>query len=153
MKNCKNANVFLAVISFFALFGCKKEYERPDVFKEDIYAGKKKEQLERTFMDPEVAFDKSTAVLLTNQVKLMDSSSKISETPLYIYKISGGKILKGNDSIALPFIFFSNYDLNVSKNRDSAKVYLEPLQDYQIFAKELNAHFQTVKNAPTFTDK
>ncbi len=149
----KRCNILAMLSLFLFFFSCKKEYERPDVFKEDIYADVRKEQVEKNFLDPEIAFEKSTVVILSNQVKLIDSSSKVLDSPLYVYKISGGKVLKPSDTVKIPFLFFSNYNLKTDKTKDSAKVYLENLQDFKIFAEPMNVQYQTVKSAPTFIDK
>lgn len=127
---------------------CKDKYERPSRYSEDLFADERIEaDVSGRILSHEEALEKSTALVVSNSVKLIDSSSSRSENPLFVYKIDSGVFKKSKDSTSVfPMYFISGQFLKL--NKDSSYIYLGNVNSFKLVAKQKNINYQFLSNSP-----
>ena len=134
------------MISLF-MISCKKEYQRPDHFSVDLFKNEKNEQ-QKKIWSSEDAMEKSLLVIKSIKTELI-SSANANNKPIYIYKVSSGKVLKGSKDIIFPFRIISDHDLKIKLTNDSITIYLIAPKSYRLFLKDLNVQYQTLPSSPS----
>lgn len=135
---------------FLILFiGCEKKYQSPNYYKKDLFEDERQEG-KAYIMNKEECIDGSDMVLVSSDIKLVDSSSGRGR-PIFIYRLTSGEIEKTTrDSVVTyPFQFLSNQRLKLKK--DSMYVFLKKLNGYRFIAEEKKLKYQWLKSAPVYT--
>ena len=148
----KKRIIGLFVFLMIFLVSCEKKYQRPDHYKNDLFANERQEG-KAYVMNKEECFEGSELVLASSEVKLADSS-KGRGRPFFIYKVNSGKMLKTvrDSAVEYPFQFLSLQRLKLKKN-DSMYIYLKSLVGYRFIAKDKNLRYQWLKSAPVYSVK
>ncbi|MBV8325646.1 MAG: hypothetical protein JO178_05000 [Chryseobacterium sp.] len=148
----KKLIIGLPILLMVFLVSCEKKYQRPDHYKNDLFADERQEG-KAYIMNKEECFEGSELVLASSDVKLADSS-KGHGRPFFIYKVKSGRMLKTvrDSALEYPFQFLSLQRLKL-KNNDSMYVYLKSLVGYRFIAKDKNLKYQWLKSAPVYSVK
>lgn len=137
-----------SVLLFFLLltmYSCKKKYERPDVYTTDLFADRN-DSLRQTISHQE-ALQRSSALIVSNNLKLMDKSADSSDAQVFIYLLEDGKVKANNDTIiTIPMLFLANRE--IPEKSDSVHLYLEKVRTHKILASQNNIRYQLIPNAP-----
>ncbi|WP_282629688.1 hypothetical protein [Empedobacter sedimenti] len=140
MKKIKTTLPLLSFILFSTIFGCKKEYERPDQYSIDLFENERRK--DNQGITHKEALELSKAFITTDSIQLLDSYNKDNNS-FYIYKIANGKIEKEtNDTIKFPINILSTTKIN--KTNNMYNLYLQPLSAYKLMVKEFNIEYQTL---------
>lgn len=128
------------------LFSCKKKYERPDVYTNDLFADRH-DTLTRKIPHQE-ALQRSAALIVSRQIKLLEKSADSVSAPVFIYLLEDGEVRANNDSIiTIPLMFLSTRE--IPDHSDSVYLYLEKVRAYKILAAQNKIRYQLIPNAPT----
>ncbi|WP_234047710.1 hypothetical protein [Chryseobacterium paridis] len=130
------------------IIGCEKKYESPNYYKKDLFEDERQEG-KAYIMNKKECTDASDMVLVSSNVKLVDSSSGRGKS-IFIYRLTSGVIEKTTrDSVVTyPFQFLSNQRLKLKK--DSMYIFLKKLSGYRFIAEEKKLNYQWLKSAPVY---
>ncbi|WP_228409739.1 hypothetical protein [Chryseobacterium sp. T16E-39] len=141
----------LYCIPVFLLFfiSCEKEYKSPNYYKKDLFEDERHEG-EAYIMNKKECIDGSDMVLVSSDIKLVDSSSGRGRS-IFIYRLKSGMTEKTTrDSVVTyPLQFLSNQRLKLKK--DSMYIFLKKLNGYRFIAEEKKLKYQWLKSAPVYT--
>lgn len=138
-----------AFLLIFFVVSCEKKYQSPNQYKKDLFEDERQEG-QAYIMNKEECIDGSDMVLVSSDVKLVDSSSGRGR-PIFIYRLTSGTIEKTTrDSvITYPLQFLSNQRLKLK--RDSMYIFLKKLNGYRFIAEEKKLKYQWLKSAPVYS--
>lgn len=139
----------IPILLIFLVISCEKKYQSPDHYKRDLFEDERQEG-KAYIMNKEECIDGSDMVLISSNVKLVDSSSGRGRS-IFIYRLASGTIEKTTrDSvITYPFQFLSNQRLKIKK--DSMFIFLKKLNGYRFIAEEKKLKYQWLKSAPVYS--
>jgi len=138
-------NTLVVIVCSLFFLNCNKKYERPDQYKIDLFDNELKENSLKIILSNEEALKKSRYTFLYYNLATIDSSKSAKNKSIYIYELTNGQLIKGNNKIDFPLRFISNYKIK-PHSTDSCFLFIDTLRTNKLIVKDLGIHYESLQN-------